>query len=377
MNMSVPTSDLSRAAAPKKAKPVYRTRLQVVLSALFLADWDWTSEPTGLPADQALALKAWRRTSSMPVPITRGSTFGLPAAWLIWIASQRDNITDRTLFCALNVAAHACLRGTVHVPPMPGRATGAARLDANAALTVLREVVDCLDRDVPPSALTLEAWDDHDAGAEPPRLSPTLEVRAAWARAKFMSRFSKWLKAEAGRSTASQRHVVLDVERMVTALGLAPKTAQVDAWLKGQEQARRLRSSWKQYVLHCIEKLDRPRPGHATAGATGRPSIEKMEMPPVEVCTAIKVLVAKLTVSGLHKLRVSDYLNDRGQRTIMVATSGGRKAVLLTIAEHVAVQTVRAWAANRGEAALVPRRAGEAGAMSVAGLRRVVRSACR
>ena len=44
----------------------------------------------------------------------------------------------------------------------------------------------------------------------------------------------------------------------------------------------------------------------------------------------------------------------------------------LTVEEHVAVQTVRAWAANRGEGALVPRKAGENGAMSREGLRRVV-----
>lgn len=92
-------------------------------------------------------------------------------------------------------------------------------------------------------------------------------------------------------------------------------------------------------------------------------------MPPPEVCVAIKVLVATFTVAGLHKLRVSDY---RGERAIWVTTSRGRTAVPLSIEEDGAVRVVREWAGNRGEAALVPRRAGEAGAMSVAGLRRVV-----
>lgn len=54
-----------------------------------------------------------------------------------------------------------------------------------------------------------------------------------------------------------------------------------------------------------------------------------------------------------------------------MTTSRGRAAVPLTIEQEGAVRVVRDWAANRGEAALVPRRAGEAGAMSVAGLRRM------
>lgn len=49
-----------------------------------------------------------------------------------------------------------------------------------------------------------------------------------------------------------------------------------------------------------------------------------------------------------------------------------RNALALTIEEEGAVRVVREWAANRGEAALVPRKAGEAGAMSIGGLRRIV-----
>lgn len=112
---------------------------------------------------------------------------------------------------------------------------------------------------------------------------------------------------------------------------------------------------------HCDDAGDDPMPGAATAGASGRPRLSKMAMPPPEVCEAIRVLAAKFTVTGLHKLRASDYRGERGERAMMVASSLRQKLVKLTIEEDVAVKTVREWAGNRGDAALVPRKSGEKG----------------
>lgn len=367
------TTQPSRPAVkPAPATVVKRASLQAVMRSLFLAGWDGKTQPTFLAEGALLALANWRVASGQVLPIFKESPFPLPRDWRVWIANERTDITDRTLTCALAVAAHGYLRGRAGVKRVTGSSPDAPPLEVTAALTVLREVVDCLDRKLAPSAATLEVWDDHDAGeAALQRRAPSASTRASWARDARLARFAKWQRAKMDMSAASMRHVELDVKGMIEALGLTPTRAEVDGWLRGQKQARRLRCAWKQYVEHCIAKQDRARPSHATAGPTGRPSLSNMEMPPPEACAAIKVLATKFTGTGLHKLRVSDYRGERGERAMMVTTSRGRTPVKLSTEEHVAVQTVRGWAANGGEAALVPRKPGETGAMSLAGLKLV------
>lgn len=275
-----------------------------------MSGWDWKSEPTGLTDGEDDALRNWRNGGARIFPLTRGGATGTPGTWIVWLANQREDIEDRNLTAALAVAAHGFLRGRAGVERLAGSDPDAPTLGSPAAMTVLREVVDCLDRKLRPSPETLEVWDDHDAGeGAVQRRAPSAEKRADWAREARVTRLAGWLKLKR-MSEASRRHVESDVRTMIMALGIAPKTGEVDRYLSGHKQSRRLRWAWKLYVRHRAEKRDRLRPGAATPGASGRPPISAMAMPPSEMCAAIRVLAAKFTVTGLHKLRVSDYRGD-------------------------------------------------------------------
>ncbi len=344
---------------------VNEVSLQSVMRRLFKGEWDGRSEPTGLTAAEKRRLAEWRSTSGLVLPILGGSTFPMPWSWAMAVGAMTEEVSDIVLKRGLRVAAHGFLRD---VQRAAASSKTAARLGENASLTVLREVIAFSIHKTEVGAATLAVWDDYDLSIQPGnRRAPGPGSRARWAREARMARFAEALKYKDLDKT-TRRRAELDAGKMIATLGLTPTTAEVDGWLAGQEQARRFRWAWQLYADHCAGSRDLTRPGRATQGKEGRPSLADRVLPPPEVCAAIKLLLAKFTVTGLHKLRVSDY---RGERAIWVTTSRGRTAVPLTIEEHGAVEVVRAWAGNRGEAALVPRKAGEAGAMSVAGMRRV------
>lgn len=130
--------------------------LHSVLRSLYAHEWDGQTVPTFLTTAEAGRFTAWRGTTNLLLPIASDLAFHMPWLWVMAIGGLKGEIPDAVLALALRIAAHGFLRDHVARPAACSKTAPA--LGVNAALAVLREVIEFKLAKIAPSPETLTLW---------------------------------------------------------------------------------------------------------------------------------------------------------------------------------------------------------------------------